>query len=175
MSRRQNASHLENYDVKKLCTALMAAAVVASSCQNDPAGSPDRLVCRGLFPPISMENDPERDRFWCRCPSGRHDATLCRDPHLLLRRSFRRRIWRPKRGETAMPFRVGVHIARVTENLYVRSTLPDGTKSVKMVGAHGTVAVTGASDEGLCRCAEDALAGERPGGSSMPDYPVSSA
>ena len=41
---------LENYDMKKLCTALMAVAVVASSCQKDLGGSPDSPVVPGAVP-----------------------------------------------------------------------------------------------------------------------------
>ena len=36
--------------MKKLCTALMAVAVVASSCQKDLGGSPDSPVVPGAVP-----------------------------------------------------------------------------------------------------------------------------
>ena len=69
-----------------------------------------------------------------------------------------------------MPFRSAFTLPAGTENLYVQTTLPDGTKSVKMVGAHGTVAVTGASMKAAA-APKMRLAANARIGSSMPDYP----
>ena len=73
-------------------------------------------------------------------------------------------------AKSAMPFRSAFTLPAGTENLYVQTTLPDGTKSVKMVGAHGTVAVTGASMKAAA-APKMRLAANARVGSSMPDYP----
>ncbi|HBB12435.1 MAG TPA: LruC domain-containing protein, partial [Alistipes sp.] len=73
-------------------------------------------------------------------------------------------------AKSAMPFRSAFTLNAGTENLYVQTTLPDGTKSVKMVGAHGTVAVTGASMKAAA-APKMRLAANARVGSSMPDYP----
>ena len=140
----------------------MAVAVVASSCQKDLGGSPDSPVVPGASRRFRLENDPERDRFGVDACRGRRDATLCRDPHLLLADPFGGESGGPGRGEIRYAFPVGVH----TERRDRKPLCPDHPARRHEVGEDGRGARHGSRDgrfdEG-CRCAEDASGGERPG------------
>lgn len=120
----------------------MAVAIVASSCQKDPGGSRHSGCTGGYSRRFQLENDPGRERFGLGSRRGRNDAFVCRDPHLLLADPFGGESGGPGVAKSAAPFRSAFTLPPGTENLYVQTTLPDGTKSVKMAGVHGTVAVT---------------------------------
>ena len=157
--------------MKKLCTALMAVAVVASSCQKDLGGSPDSPVVPGAVPADFDWKTTRNVTVSVSAPVVEGTTPpyavirIYSSPILSAENLAARGV-----AKSAMPFRSAFTLPAGTENLYVQTTLPDGTKSVKMVGAHGTVAVTGASMKAAA-APKMRLAANARVGSSMPDYP----
>lgn len=73
----------------------------------------------------------------------------------------------------ATPFRTSLTVPAGTENVYVRTTLPDGSSSVEAVAANGMVNVSGASMKSLAsEMPKIRIAATRTSETSMPDYPV---
>ena len=149
----------------------MAVAVVASSCQKDLGGSPDSPVVPGAVP-ADFDWKTTRNVTVSVSAPVVEGATppyavirIYSSPILSAENLAARGV-----AKSAMPFRSAFTLPAGTENLYVQTTLPDGTKSVKMVGAHGTVAVTGASMKAAA-APKMRLAANARVGSSMPDYP----
>ena len=149
----------------------MAVAVVASSCQKDLGGSPDSPVVPGAVP-ADFDWKTTRNVTVSVSAPVVEGATppyavirIYSSPILSAENLAARGV-----AKSAMPFRSAFTLPAGTENLYVQTTLPDGTKSVKMVGAHGTVAVTGASMKAAA-APKMRLAANARIGSSMPDYP----
>ena len=149
----------------------MAVAVVASSCQKDLGGSPDSPVVPGAVP-ADFDWKTTRNVTVSVSTPVVEGATppyavirIYSSPILSAENLAARGV-----AKSAMPFRSAFTLNAGTENLYVQTTLPDGTKSVKMVGAHGTVAVTGASMKAAA-APKMRLAANARVGSSMPDYP----
>ncbi len=72
----------------------------------------------------------------------------------------------------AAPFGTAVSIPAGTQNLYVQTTLPDGRKAVKMVGARSSVNVPGAAMAAAASPKVRLAAATTLAASSMPEYPV---
>lgn len=141
----------------------MAVAVVASSCQKDLGGSPDSPVVPGAVP-ADFDWKTTRNVTVSVSTPVVEGATppyavirIYSSPILSAENLAARGV-----AKSAMPFRSAFTLNAGTENLYVQTTLPDGTKSVKMVGAHGHGSRDGRFDE-AGRCAEDASGGRTPG------------
>ena len=149
----------------------MAVAVVASSCQKDLGGSPDSPVVPGAVPADFDWKTTRNVTVSVSAPVVEGTTPpyavirIYSSPILSAENLAARGV-----AKSAMPFRSAFTLPAGTENLYVQTTLPDGTKSVKMVGAHGTVAVTGASMKAAA-APKMRLAANARIGSSMPDYP----
>lgn len=149
----------------------MAVAVVASSCQKDLGGSPDNPVVPGAVPADFDWKTTRNVTVSVSAPVVEGTTPpyavirIYSSPILSAENLAARGV-----AKSAMPFRSAFTLNAGTENLYVQTTLPDGTKSVKMVGAHGTVAVTGASMKAAA-APKMRLAANARVGSSMPDYP----
>lgn len=149
----------------------MAVAIVASSCQKDPGGSPDTPDIPGAIPAGFNWKTTRDVSVSVSAPvvEGTTPAyaviRIYSSPILSAENLVARGV-----AKSATPFRSAFTLPAGTENLYVQTTLPDGTKAVKMVGAHGTVAVTGVSMKAAA-APKIRLAANTRVESSMPDYP----
>ena len=147
----------------------MAVAIVASSCQKDPGGSPDTPDAPGAIPAgfnwkttrdvnVSVSAPVVEGTTPSYAVIRIYSSPILSEENLVARGV----------AKSAAPFRSAFTLPAGTENLYVQTTLPDGTKSVKMAGVHGTVAVTGAAPK-------IRLAANTRVESSMPAYPTMDA
>lgn len=149
----------------------MAVAIVASSCQKDPGGSPDTPDIPGAIPAGFNWKTTRDVSVSVSAPvvEGTTSAyaviRIYSSPILSAENLVARGV-----AKSATPFRSAFTLPAGTENLYVQTTLPDGTKAVKMVGAHGTVAVTGVSMKAAA-APKIRLAANTRVESSMPAYP----
>lgn len=124
----------------------MAVALVASSCQKDPGGAPDTPDVPGAIP-ADFSWKTTRDVSVSVAAPTVNGAT----PAYAVISVYSSPILSAEnivaKGATksATPFRSAFTLPAGVENLYVVTTLPDGTKSVKMAEARSTVDVSGAS------------------------------
>lgn len=153
----------------------MAVAIVASSCQKDPGGSPDTPDAPGAIPAgfnwkttrdvnVSVSAPVVEGTTPSYAVIRIYSSPILSEENLVARGV----------AKSAAPFRSAFTLPAGTENLYVQTTLPDGTKSVKMAGVHGTVAVTGASMKAAA-APKIRLAANTRVESSMPAYPTMDA
>lgn len=149
----------------------MAVAIVASSCQKDLGGSPDTPDIPGAIPAGFNWKTTRDVSVSVSAPvvEGTTPAyaviRIYSSPILSVENLVARGV-----AKSATPFRSAFTLPAGTENLYVQTTLPDGTKAVKMVGAHSTVAVSGVSMKAAA-APKIRLAANTRVESSMPDYP----
>lgn len=153
----------------------MAVAIVVSSCQKDPGGSPDTPDAPGAIPAgfnwkttrdvnVSVSAPVVEGTTPSYAVIRIYSSPILSEENLVARGV----------AKSAAPFRSAFTLPAGTENLYVQTTLPDGTKSVKMAGVHGTVAVTGASMKAAA-APKIRLAANTRVESSMPAYPTMDA
>lgn len=153
----------------------MTVAIVASSCQKDPGGSPDTPDAPGAIPAgfnwkttrdvnVSVSAPVVEGTTPSYAVIRIYSSPILSEENLVARGV----------AKSAAPFRSAFTLPAGTENLYVQTTLPDGTKSVKMAGVHGTVAVTGASMKAAA-APKIRLAANTRVESSMPAYPTMDA
>lgn len=99
-------------DMKRLYTALMTVAIVASSVRKILAEARHSGCGGGYSRRFQLENDPGRERFGLGSRRGRNDAFVCRDPHLLLADPFGGELVARGVAKSAGAFPVGVYAAR---------------------------------------------------------------
>ncbi len=161
--------------MKRLYTALIAVALVASSCQKDSGGAPDTPDVPGAIP-ADFSWKTTRDVSVSVAAPTVNGAT----PAYAVISVYSSPILSAEnlvaKGATksATPFRSAFTLPAGVENLYVVTTLPDGTKSVKMAEARSTVDVSGASMTTAAMPKIRAAAVTR-SASSMPAFPTMTA
>lgn len=132
--------------MKRLYTALMAVALVASSCQKDTGGSPDTPDVPGAIPADFSWKTTRDVNVSVAAPTVNGTA-----PAYAVINVYSSPILSAEnlvtRGATksATPFRSAFTLPAGVETLYVVTTLPDGTKSVKTAEVRSSVDVPGAS------------------------------
>lgn len=149
----------------------MAVALVASSCQKDTGGSPDTPDVPGAIPADFSWKTTRDVNISVAAPTvnGAIPAyaviNVYSSPILSAENQV---VWGATKSST--PFRSAFTLPAGAKNLYVVTTLPDGTKSVKMVEARSTVDVPGASMKAAA-APKIRLAANTRIESSMPVYP----
>lgn len=157
--------------MRRIYTALAAVALIASSCQKDLGGGGDKPNIPGTIP---ADFDWKTTRNVSMSVSSPVIEGLAPDyavvsvyasPILSEENLVAKGV-----ANAAASFRTAFTLPAGVENLYVQTTLPDGSKDVRMVAAAGTVDVSGVS---MKRAAAPMLrvAAGATRASSMPDYP----